>query len=276
MTLGASPSLVSLEHSALLDAHCRLGAEAPVVSLVVARTRLEARRAFTRWARDRGFPLVMAPMPTLASVQVALRGYADQKPVVLFAGRSVEMALEAAQPLAGRPKLPRVGVVASINEVLSTLTDPAVPKDRLNQLVRGLTPVDPIEQAILRHTVKLRRLQPFLRSEYEGLLYFLLESHSPTRGRMKTNQRLEGQDGDRYEVDLVFENPRLIVEVDGAQHKTPKQSARDAAKEAALRPLGYDFYRVSTVSLVTAPLAVREEIERALARAATKTGQHAP
>lgn len=48
-----------------------------------------------------------------------------------------------------------------------------------------------------------------------------------------------------YFVDFLCRERRLVIEVDGATHSTPKEVAHDARREAYLRDEGYCVLRVS-------------------------------
>lgn len=57
--------------------------------------------------------------------------------------------------------------------------------------------------------------------------------------RLLVNSTVYDLDGRRLgEVDLLDIEAGLVVEYDGADHRTPRQHARDVAKEAALERLG--------------------------------------
>ena len=50
---------------------------------------------------------------------------------------------------------------------------------------------------------------------------------------------------DRYVVDFVTIDGRLVVEVDGATHSTKRQIARDAERTRVLESLGFHVIRVT-------------------------------
>ena len=155
--------------------------------------------------------------------------------------------------------------MAPVDEVVRELTRSEAAPERLVELITGLVPVDPIDRDIVARAVEMRRLRPLLRSPQEGLLYFLLECHRPTRGRFEANRRIRGADGLSYEVDLLARRAKLVVEIDGLQHEHQPQAERDAKKEAALRGVGYEVFRLSAGTVVASPVDARRDVERALA-----------
>ena len=78
----------------------------------------------------------------------------------------------------------------------------------------------------------------------------------------RTNMRVCG-----YEVDFVWSNERLIVEVDGfAVHSTRAAFERDRARDRALPAAGYVVLRVTWRQLVHEPELVVAELAAALVR----------
>jgi very-short-patch-repair endonuclease len=54
---------------------------------------------------------------------------------------------------------------------------------------------------------------------------------------------------DRYVVDFVTLGGKLIVEVDGATHGSPKEIRRDAGRTRALESLGFLLIRVTNMDV---------------------------
>lgn len=54
---------------------------------------------------------------------------------------------------------------------------------------------------------------------------------------------------DRYIVDFVTIEGKLIVEVDGATHSAPKEVARDAARTKMLEAFGFHVVRVTNTDV---------------------------
>jgi very-short-patch-repair endonuclease len=80
------------------------------------------------------------------------------------------------------------------------------------------------------------------RSASEAFLYRRLETLPETRGRFRRNADLPiGFDGlGRMEIDLLCENSRVVVEIDGAQHLAdPVAYRRDRRKDQLLQEKGY-------------------------------------
>ena len=112
-------------------------------------------------------------------------------------------------------------------------------------------------------TRALRALQTdnasgFTRSEAERLLRALLRSANLPTPRF--NARIAG-----YEVDAVWPDRRLVVEVDGyAYHGHRAQFERDRRKDLALTAAGYRVIRVSWRQLTQEPFALVAVISSAL------------
>jgi very-short-patch-repair endonuclease len=112
-------------------------------------------------------------------------------------------------------------------------------------------------------TRALRALQSdnasgFTRSAAERMLRELIRAANLPRPRF--NARLAG-----YEVDAVWPDRRLVVEVDGyAYHGHRAQFERDRRKDLALTAAGYRVIRVSWRQLTQEPLAVVAVISSAL------------
>lgn len=72
---------------------------------------------------------------------------------------------------------------------------------------------------------------------------------------------------DRFEVDFVWRDQRLVVEVDGwGSHRTRTAFEEDRARDARLEVLGYRVVRFTWRQLTAAAVAVAQTI-RALLRA---------
>ena len=73
-----------------------------------------------------------------------------------------------------------------------------------------------------------------------------------------------------YMVDALWEDRRLIVELDGvAAHSSPDQRRRDEVRAAHLRGLGYTLLRFTWHDVVRRPAATAEAVRSALRSAAT-------
>jgi very-short-patch-repair endonuclease len=112
-------------------------------------------------------------------------------------------------------------------------------------------------------TRALRALQSdnasgFTRSAAERMLRELIRAANLPRPRF--NARLAG-----YEVDAVWPDRRLVVEVDGyAYHGHRAQFERDRRKDLALTAAGYRVIRVSWRQLTQEPFALIAVISSAL------------
>jgi len=65
---------------------------------------------------------------------------------------------------------------------------------------------------------------------------------------------------DRYIVDFVTLDGRLIVEVDGATHSTKTELTRDAERTRILESLGYQIVRVTNIDVYENLAGVHELI----------------
>jgi very-short-patch-repair endonuclease len=109
--------------------------------------------------------------------------------------------------------------------------------DRADQ--RGLIDFDHLRQAnpaSLRAVLQSYRPAP-TRSELEERFLRLCDDHGIPRP--ETNTRIEG-----LEVDFVWRDRRLIVEVDGyAYHRSPASFERDRERDVTLKIAGWDVLR---------------------------------
>lgn len=69
---------------------------------------------------------------------------------------------------------------------------------------------------------------------------------------------------DRYVVDFVTLDGKLIVEVDGVTHSEPSERARDSARTAVLESCGFHVVRVSNTDVYDNLEGVLEMIEGTL------------
>ena len=154
------------------------------------------------------------------------------------------------------PNLP-VAIATSADALIATLLDEATPPQLASAALQGLVAIEPNEDRILTTVITARQLAPLLRSPYEGLIYYMLETRQATRGRFAPNRRLSKPSGNgSYEVDLLSDDAKLVIEIDGAQHKAPIQIKRDEAKQRDLEALGYRVRRFSALQVSTDPVGV--------------------
>jgi very-short-patch-repair endonuclease len=112
-------------------------------------------------------------------------------------------------------------------------------------------------RAVLRHQGGPR----LTRSEAERRLLRLIRA--ARLPEPKANVRVDG-----FEVDFLWPEAHLIVEVDGfAFHGHRAAFERDRSRDMVLRDLGYQVIRVTWRQIVNEPLLVIVHIARALARA---------
>ena len=97
------------------------------------------------------------------------------------------------------------------------------------------------------------------RSELEERFLALCDDHGLPRPNVNT--RIEGT-----EVDFVWRDRRLIVEVDGyAYHRSPSAFEADRARDVALTVAGWTVLRFTWAQITTRPGWVAEAIRRHLA-----------
>ena len=118
---------------------------------------------------------------------------------------------------------------------------------------------------------RLRKTKPLAvaRSASEAFLYRRLETLSKTKGRFRLNVALpipfEGQG--RMEVDLLCEDGRIAIELDGAQHlENTGAYRRDRRKDMLLQENDYFVLRFLAEDLAKDLGGVLDTILRSLTR----------
>jgi very-short-patch-repair endonuclease len=255
----------------ILSTHERLRRENfPLISVVAGRRVSDSRVFVSSWLKSRQGTWIVAPEP---SPEVALSAYSHLypratlkdssrqredtfQPWLLFIGQLIDSLRAAAALTAEYPTLP-VGIATSAEGLIETLLNEETPPELASAALQGLVSVEPIEDRILSTIITARQLSPLLRSPYEGLIYYMLETREATRGRFQTNKRLSKPNSNgSYELDLVADDFKLVIEIDGAQHDAPLQVKRDEAKQRDLEALGYRVRRFSTHQVSTDPVGV--------------------
>jgi very-short-patch-repair endonuclease len=266
------PTRVGLDNSrtpdVILSTHERLRRQNfPLISVIAGRRVSDSRVFVSSWLKTHQRTWIVAPEP-LAEVALGMYGHwypqvslEDSQrdacqPWLLFIGQLFDSLRAATDIVAKYPTLP-VGIAASAEALIETLLSAETPPQLASSALQGLVSVEPIEDRILSTIITARQLSPLLRSPYEGLIYYMLETREATRGRFHTNKRLSKPEGNgSYELDLVADDVKLVIEIDGAQHKAPLQVKRDEAKQRDLEALGYRVRRFSTVQVSTDPVGV--------------------
>ena len=246
----------------LLDTHCRIRASWPLVSVVTGRFRREARCVIANWAQERGSHTKVVARPSKKSA-LAIRSETSEgtkKWVYLFLGDNLVSTWEEAQAFACEVPSIHVAIATRVLDVAEVLTNPKISTSIIAGFIRGLVTIDPIESIMLDKVLKGQRLSPTLRSAYEGLLYYVLESRPETRDLFLTNKNLRGDSGRNYEVDLVSEAHRLIIEIDGQQHDRPKQIKSDVDKQKDLEKAQYRVLRYPASAVAARPIKIWEDV----------------
>jgi very-short-patch-repair endonuclease len=263
-----------LQPTTLLELHERLRRNGvPVASILVARTIGEARAFWSTWMRGLQRRLIVAPEADsglgLAAWKARTTGSPNDMPGLLFAGPT-RNALEAAVNAARVAPSISVAAIASTDALAVEFSSSTMPALLLGDLLKGLIPLSPEDGRILDVVASRPAMGPLLRSAFEGVLFYLLEARRETQGRFKSNQRITRPGGDGTdEVDLVAENAKLVIEVDGAQHTTWEHTRRDQEKDARLRSIGYEILRFDAKVVATQPSEVWEKINLVLRRRGT-------
>lgn len=111
----------------------------------------------------------------------------------------------------------------------------------------------------------LARCSEHSRSPYETRLRILLELEAGITGLL-VNCPVHDEEGMLLGIaDLLDPEAGLVIEYDGADHRTPRQHRRDIAKDEALREAGLEVLRVTSADLA-APSRLAGRVTRALAR----------
>jgi Protein of unknown function (DUF559) len=252
----------------LLAIHDRLRTNGfSVVSVVNARSQLDARVWLGQRARARGRPLILAPETRLkAAIGGLLAGppggdiasfqRTANAPVLCIPG-AFQKALQASVALASmHPHLP-IAVACGITEMVDSLLNPAMPQELVGAALQGLVPVEEEERHVLHRVADARQVQPFLRGACEGLVYYMLEARQETRGRFSANARLSSNlNTRRHEVDLLCQEARLVIEIDGPEHNQQARKIMDAKKQKDLEDQGYRVQRFRNQEVIENPVGV--------------------
>jgi very-short-patch-repair endonuclease len=102
---------------------------------------------------------------------------------------------------------------------------------------------------------KLRKSQ----TSAEAKLWQALRNRQLARWKFRRQHPI-----DRYVVDFVTLDGKLIVEVDGATHSTPEEIERDRVRTEVLEACGFLVIRVSNTDVYENLEGVLEFIERSL------------
>jgi ATP-dependent DNA helicase RecG len=77
-----------------------------------------------------------------------------------------------------------------------------------------------------------------------------------------------------HEVDLIAIDAKLIIEIDGMQHRTAMQIKRDTRKQRELEQLGYRVRRFSAEQVSQDPVGVWRLISEQLQLARSNVGSY--
>ncbi|MFZ4072006.1 MAG: endonuclease domain-containing protein, partial [Caulobacterales bacterium] len=258
---------MSLDPSAsLMAAHNRLRSNGfPIVSVISARTALDARVWLGQWCRNNDRALIVAPVTKVAEIMPSYSArigggagdIASNRLPMLLLPHSLREALAAAVELLAQHNTLPVAITCGLAEIVDGLLDSAMPLHLVSLALEGLIPSADAERQVLKVVAEGRQVRSFLRGACEGLVYFMLEARSETRGLFEANGRLPNSaGGGTHEVDIVSEPVKLVIEIDGAEHDQPKRKAMDTRKHADLESQGYMVRRFSNQQVIDDPVGV--------------------
>jgi very-short-patch-repair endonuclease len=199
----------------------------------------------------------------------------------------IELAVPGSRaPLDGvalfRPQVLRPGDVVTNRGVRTT----SVPRTVLDLAVRYelRAMVRVLEQAEFEHDLRPEDIKRTLRRGHPGSanLRAALDAHTPGHGQVKSDLErrfrkllikhgvelpLRNEDIGPYEVDCLWPDRRVVVELDARQHERPAQADRDDDRDLWLRRRAYVVRRYGTKQLKQQPDAVIEDLRAAFAEA---------
>lgn len=258
----------------LLSTHDRLRADGfALVTLLNARTALDARVWLGQWARAHDRPLIVAPSP---EPDVAFGAYAARLSTAAGAGPSarapllrlpgpVRRALPAAAQLVGAHPGLAVVLACGIDDMVDSLLDPALPQPLVSAALQGLVAVEEVERRVMARIASSRQV-PLLRGPSEGILFHMLEARPQTRGCFTANARISGDAKRSHEVDLACLAARLVVEIDGPEHHGTRRKSMDEAKQKDLEARGFQVTRFANAAVIDDPVAVWRDVAATLSR----------
>jgi very-short-patch-repair endonuclease len=263
--------------SSLMATHTRLRANGfGIVSVVSARTPLDARVWLGQWCRGNDRLLTVAPVADSYAAMEAYRARLGrgmqldglspgELPFLLLPGPFNESIPVAAALVEKSSKLP-IAVACGLAEVVESLLDPEMPLRLVSTALEGLIPTEDAERQVLKTVAEGRRLQPFLRGACEGLVYYMLQARAETRGLFEANMRVDITNGSRrHEVDLLCAVAKIVIEIDGPEHEQPWRKAMDAKKQEEIESQGYRVRRFSNKLVIEDPVGVWRLIHEQLA-----------
>jgi hypothetical protein len=98
------------------------------------------------------------------------------------------------------------------------LLDQTTPTPLVKTALQRLVSVEPEEEKI---STRLSTRGSWRHSCAVPIVYYMLEARKEARGRFRTNQRVAKVMGrGSHEIGLIAEDVRLVIEIDGEQHRT--------------------------------------------------------
>ncbi len=84
----------------------------------------------------------------------------------------------------------------------------------------------------------------------------MLETRPDTRSKFVANRRVGSRSGKTYEVDILCEEAKLIIEIDGPEHNQSRRRQMDEGKMRDLEDSGYRVRRFSNHQVIDDPVGV--------------------
>lgn len=256
-------------------------AYAELQSLLASRASVQREALMSRAASELDVPVdwvrhalqgeAGGPQPTFDDAAAAnlIRKLTGSLPGVLMRIRGCDTeVVDLAQMLYGlTERAPELEVALALDDsAIAALEQSASPRI-FRSLMEGriaLHPLRPTRRPA--SSGEEIRYEPgaIVRSLAERKLYAALQGRARTRGLFKLNAPV-GDERNKMEVDLLCEDLKLALEVDGYYHFQEEEAyRRDRRKDLRLQQLGYDVLRVLATDIEQQPDYVLETIDGAV------------
>ena len=191
-------------------------------------------------------------------------GPAPPEPEVRVPG-SVRGAPSSTAPVSA--STPPAFIPEDLDEALDQLTSEPLPLEAVAPLVQPHTLLPPA----LSVSVSPVPGKPHPKSECEMKVYQLLQADDELRPLFRANQHIVAFGDKSYRVDLLWDEGRLVVEIDGDDHRTLKKYYDDRDRDYRLLMSGYTVLRVTNHEVLANELQVLTKM-RHVARACLTQG----
>lgn len=255
----------------LLDAHhyerTREHAAGATIVSVVTGQRSIARQAFGSWSRHRCLAHTVASHLDAPTLGRQLAAYDSQCAVLFLPSREeLVQAFGAALHLSELQPQRAVAIVVPVPDLEDLLSRNDDMEGQLRRaLLGGLVFATP-EAA--RAAPAVRQAQDTLyRSDHESVLHGLMRNHPQIGDLFAVNKRVRPSESVKrsFEIDFWAASLRLALEVDGRQHATAKQRARDNERDQAMDAAGIKTLRVHASRVILDPTATVNQVVAVIA-----------